>query len=95
MMELIEEQQRNISKLQHDLSESETQLVQLELEREEMAAAKEMQNRDKILQQRMAEADQKKKKLRRRKILRQQRENREEEERRKTLAITQVKFNAA
>ena len=91
LMDLIEEQQSNIAKLQHDISDSETHLMQLELEREELVAKKEMDSRDKIMQQKMAEADQKKKKLRQRKILRQQREKREEAERRKTLAM-QVRF---
>ena len=91
LMDLIEEQQSNIGKLQHDISDSETQLMQLELEREELVAKREMDSRDKMMQQKMAEADQKKKKLRQRKILRQQREKREEEERRKTLANTRVR----
>ena len=76
LLDIIEQQQTKITKLTSELSRSDTQVMQMELNRREMRMHKQMNNQDGLLRKKMVEAEQKKKKIIHRKMLRQQMEKR-------------------
>lgn len=76
LLDIIEQQQTKISKLTSELSMSDTQVMQMELNHREMLMQQQMDSRDVLLRKKIVEAEQKKKKIIHRKMLRQQMEKR-------------------